>query len=210
MSKIIEHLGKESAWYLGPFMRTGKRGYELVHQTSILKRCNVTPIVDETPSAIEYFGNFRTLFLKCVEVGNVEAIYYEGLHRSTSLGVEEGIKVLDANVPKHGLSTLAVGIFYVCLGKEMEATNVFEEFAANHNLDLKSNVIFEMGDELQSRLWSFHLPLSNTYEKTFKFPEDDFLASPSCLYRHAHTMDLEGSCKNCRLFWVCLNISKLL
>ncbi|KAF3558531.1 hypothetical protein F2Q69_00011043 [Brassica cretica] len=180
MSKIIEHLGKESAWYLGPFMRNGKRGYELVHQTSILKRCNVTPIVDKTPSAIEYFG------------------------------VEEGIKVLEANVPKHGLSTLAVGIFYVCLGKEMEATNVFEEFAANHNLDLISNVIFEMGDELQSRLWSFHLPLSNTYEKTFKFPEDDFLASPSCLYRHAHTMDLEGSCKNCRLFWVCLNISKLL
>ncbi|KAF3610158.1 hypothetical protein DY000_02046593 [Brassica cretica] len=94
---------------------TGKRGYELVHQPSILKRCNVTPIVDETPFAIEYFGNFRTFFLKCVEVGNVEAIYYEGLHRSTSLGVEEGIKVLEANVPKHGLSTLAVGIFYVCL-----------------------------------------------------------------------------------------------
>ncbi|KAF3579461.1 hypothetical protein DY000_02029120 [Brassica cretica] len=38
---------------------------------------------------------------------NEEAIYYEGLHRATSLGVEEGIKVLEANVPKHGLSTLA-------------------------------------------------------------------------------------------------------
>uniref|UniRef100_A0A0D3BR17 Uncharacterized protein n=1 Tax=Brassica oleracea var. oleracea TaxID=109376 RepID=A0A0D3BR17_BRAOL len=163
MSKVIEHLGKESAWYLGPFLWTGK-----------------------------------------------QAIYYEGLHRATSLGVEEGIKVLETNVPKHGLSTQAVGIFYVCLGKEMEATNVFEEFGGNHNLDLKSNAIFEMGDELQSRLWSFHPPLSNTYEKTFKFPEDDFLASPSCLYRHAHTMDLEGSCNNCRLFLVCLNISKLL
>ncbi|CAN6887996.1 unnamed protein product [Brassica oleracea] len=98
----------------------------------------------------------------------------------------------------------------------MEATNVFEEFAANHNLDLKSNAIFEMGDELQlwepkfalsisSILWLFHPPLSNTCEKTFKFSEDDFLASPSCLYRHAHTMDLEGSCKNCRLFCLCLN-----
>ncbi|CAN6881737.1 unnamed protein product [Brassica oleracea] len=40
MSKIIEHLGKESAWYLGPFKQTGK-----------------------------------------------QAIYYEGLHRSTSLGL---------------------------------------------------------------------------------------------------------------------------
>ena len=83
-------------------------------------------------------------------------------HRATSLGVEEGIKVLETNVPKHGLSTQAVGIFYVCLGKEMEATNVFEEFGGNYNLDHKSNAIFEMGAELQSRLWSFHPPLSNT------------------------------------------------
>ncbi|KAF3559621.1 hypothetical protein F2Q69_00011031 [Brassica cretica] len=49
-----------------------------------------------------------TIHLKeCVGVGNVDAIYYEGLHRATSLGVEEGINVLKANVPKHGLSTLA-------------------------------------------------------------------------------------------------------
>ncbi|KAF3579081.1 hypothetical protein DY000_02029129 [Brassica cretica] len=151
MSKFIEHLGKESAWYLGPFLRTGKRGYELVHQPSILKRCNVTPIVDKTPSAIKEvqrdpFSNFLP----------------KVFHRATSLGVEEGIKVLEANFPKHGLSTLVVGIFYVCLGKEMEATNVFEEFGGNYNPELKSNAIFEMGVELQSRLWSFHSPLSNT------------------------------------------------
>ncbi|CAN6906953.1 unnamed protein product, partial [Brassica oleracea] len=103
LSKIIEHLREESAWYLGALMRTGKRGYELVHQPSILKRCKVTLIVDETPSGIRKFGHFRNFFLKCVEVGNIEAIYYEALHLSTTLGVEEAIKVLEPNVPTHGL-----------------------------------------------------------------------------------------------------------
>ncbi|CAN7048978.1 unnamed protein product [Brassica rapa subsp. trilocularis] len=210
LSKIIEHLGEESTWYLGALLRTGKRGYELVHQPYILKRCNVTPIVDETSSGIHNFGNFRNFFLKCVEVGNIEAIYLEGLHLSTTLGVEEAIKVLESNLPTQELSTLAVGIFYVCLGKEMEATYTFVQFESDHCSAFKPDPIFEMGDELQWRLLTFHAPYSNTYDKTFKFLEYDFLASPSCLFRHAHTLALEGTCKNCMLFRVCLKIARML
>ncbi|CAN6884833.1 unnamed protein product, partial [Brassica oleracea] len=91
-----------------------------------------------------------------------QAIYYEGLHLSTTLGVEEATKVLEPNVPTHGLSTLAFGIFYVCLGKEIEATYTFEQFAANHCSAFKPDPIFEMGDELQWRLLTFHAPYSNT------------------------------------------------
>ncbi|KAG2314661.1 hypothetical protein Bca52824_017783 [Brassica carinata] len=87
MSKIIELLGEESALYLGAFMRAGKRGYELVHQPSILKRCNVSPMVNVSPCQIGKSGNFRNFFLKCVEFGNIDAVYYEGLHRSTTLGL---------------------------------------------------------------------------------------------------------------------------
>ena len=106
-------------------MRAGKRGYELVHQPFILKTCNVTPMVDESPCEIGIYGKFREFFLKCVDAGNIDAFYNEGLHRSTCSAVAEGIKVLEENVPTHGLSTLAVGIFYVCLGEDIEATNVF-------------------------------------------------------------------------------------
>nr|VDD35477.1 unnamed protein product [Brassica oleracea] len=168
MSKIIELVGEESALYLGAFMRAGIRGYELVHEPSILKRCNVTHMVNESPCQIGNSGNFRNFFLKCVNVGNIDAVYYEGLHLSTTLGVEEGINVLERNVPTHVLSTLAVGIFYVCLGKEMEAITVFQQLAAN-GVDLKSEAIFEIGDELETRLLSFHAPFLNTYCRTLKF-----------------------------------------
>ncbi|KAG2304486.1 hypothetical protein Bca52824_033137 [Brassica carinata] len=108
-------------------MRAGKRGSELVHQPSILKRCNVSPMVNVSPCQIGKSGNFRNFFLKCVEFGNIDAVYYEGLHRSTTLGVEEGINFLERNIPTHVLSTLVVDIFYVCLGKEMEAITVFQQ-----------------------------------------------------------------------------------
>ncbi|KAF3558532.1 hypothetical protein F2Q69_00011042 [Brassica cretica] len=121
MSKIIGLVGEDSAFYLGAFMRAGIRGYELVHHPSISKSCNVTPM--------------------CVNVGNIVAVYYEGLHRSTTLGVEEGINVLERNVPVHVLSTLAVGIFYMCLGKEMEAITMFQQLAGN-GVELKSEAIF--------------------------------------------------------------------
>ncbi|CAN6823419.1 unnamed protein product [Brassica oleracea] len=95
MSNIIGLVGEESALYLGAFMRAGIRGYELVHAPSILKRCNITPMVNERPCQLGKSGNFRNIFLKCVDVGNIVAVYYESLHRATTLGVEEGINVLE-------------------------------------------------------------------------------------------------------------------
>ncbi|KAF2608982.1 hypothetical protein F2Q68_00044185 [Brassica cretica] len=97
MSRIVELVGQESAWYLGAFMRAEKRGYELVHQPSILKTCNVTPMVNKSPCEFDIYVS----------------------------GVDQGIKVLEANVPTHGLSSLVVGILYVWLGEDIEANNVF-------------------------------------------------------------------------------------
>ncbi|CAN6814804.1 unnamed protein product [Brassica oleracea] len=110
-------------------MRAGKRGYELVHQPFILKTCNVTPMVDESPCEIGIYGKFREFFLKCVDAGNIDAVYNEGLHRSTCSGVAEGIKVLEENV------------------KILKPPMCFEQVAANH-VDLNSDAISEMGYEL--------------------------------------------------------------
>lgn len=166
-------------------------------------------MVNVTPCEIGNYGKFRQFFLKCVEVGNIDAVYYEGLHRSTSLGVEVGIKFLEPNVPTHGLSTLVVGIFYVCIGEDMKASHVFQQFAVNH-VDLRSDAIFEMGDELESRLSSFHVRYLNSHDATFKFPDNDVIKTPRCLYGHDYMVDFEGICKNCRLFWICFNISHML
>ena len=137
------------------------------------------------------------------------AIYYEGLYAALIVGPEKCIRILQPNVPNHDLSTLAVGIFNVCIGNDKEASKLFQQFEANH-YDLRSDAIVGLGADLEWRLISFGAPYMNRYGASFKFPDDEVIKSPSCLYGHDYTVDFEGSCKNCRLFWICCNISHIL
>ncbi|WZY85473.1 hypothetical protein YC2023_031857 [Brassica napus] len=154
-------------------------------------------------------GQFREFFIKCVTAGNTNAIYYEGLYAALMVGPEKCIRILQPNVPNHDLSTLAVGIFNVCIGNDKEASKLFQQFVANH-YDLRSDAIVGLGADLEWRLISFGTPYMNRYGASFKFPDDEVVKSPSCFYGHDYTVDFEGSCKNCRLFCICCNISHIL
>lgn len=209
MCKIIELLAEESFYNLAAFLLAGKRGYALVHEQSVLKICDVTEMVTFVTCQISQGGQFRPFLLKCVDAGNINAIYYEGIHAASRIGLEESIQIMEPNVPIHGLSTLAVGIFNVCLGNVKEASKVFQQFAAYHH-DLGSDATYEMGTDLEWRLASFGAPYLNEYGESFKFPDDGVISSPKCLYGHDYTVDFEGSCKKCRLFWICCNISHVL
>ncbi|KAG2307069.1 hypothetical protein Bca52824_026817 [Brassica carinata] len=150
-------VGEDSFYDLGGILRAGKRGYALVHEPSVLKMCNVQPMVT---------------FVTC-QIG------------------------------------IGVGIFNVCLGNDKEASKVLQQFAAYHH-DLRSDAIVEMGADIEWRLASFGAPYMNIYGAYFKFPDDKVTKSPTCIYGHDYTVDFEGSCKNCRLFWICCNISHVL
>ncbi|KAJ4894607.1 Uncharacterized protein Rs2_21401 [Raphanus sativus] len=148
-------------------------------------------MLDFVNCEIGKYGKFRNFFLKCVNVGNMNAVYYEGLHLSMKCGLEEGIQVLEANVPNHGMSTLALGIFNVCLGKDIEASQIFQEFEVKH-ADLRSEALIGMGDQLEFQLSLFDAPYLNSYASTFKYPEDDVIQSPVCIYNHDYTIESKG------------------
>ncbi|KAF3547748.1 hypothetical protein DY000_02006039 [Brassica cretica] len=101
------------------------------------------------------------------------------------------------------------GIFNVCIDNDREASKLFQQFEANH-YDLRSDAIVGLGVDLEWRLISFGASYMNRYGASFKFPDDEVIKSPSCLYGHDYIVDFEGSCKNCRLFWICCNISHIL
>ncbi|KAL0846588.1 hypothetical protein Bca101_019834 [Brassica carinata] len=128
MCKIIELLAEESFYNLAAFLRAGKRGYALVHEQSVLKICDVTEMVTFVTCQISQGGQFRPFLLKCVDAGNINAIYYEGIHAASRIGLHESIQIMEPNVPIHGLSTLVVDIFNVCLGNVKEASKVFQQF----------------------------------------------------------------------------------
>ncbi|CAN7055173.1 unnamed protein product [Brassica oleracea var. botrytis] len=192
LCKIIEMVGADSFYYLGGILRAGKRGYALVHESSVLRKCNVQPMVTFATCQICTGGQFREFFIKCVTAGNTNAIYYEGLYVALIVGPEKCIRILQPNVPNHDLSTLAVGIFNVCIGNDKEASKLFQQFEANH-YDLRSDVIVGLGADLEWRLISFGAPYMNRYGASFKFLDDEVIKSPSCLYGHDYTVDFEGS-----------------
>ncbi|CAN6819351.1 unnamed protein product [Brassica oleracea] len=105
----------------------------------------------------------------------------------------------------------AAGYSYEDIGQiddKKEASKLFQQFEANH-YDLRSDAIVGLEADLEWRLISFGTPYMNRYGASFKFPDDEVIKSPSCLYGHDYTVDFEGSCKNYRLFWICCNISHI-
>ncbi|CAN6804832.1 unnamed protein product [Brassica oleracea] len=207
LCKIIEMVGADSFYYLGGILRAGKRGYALVHEPSALRKCNVQPMVTFATCQICTGGQFQEFFIKCVTAGNTNAIYYEGLYAALIVGPEKCIRIFQPNVPNHDLSTLAVGIFNVCIGNDKEASKLFQQFEANH-YDLRSDAIVGLGADLEWRLISFGAPYMNIYgafrpddpiqdrghdSASFKFLDDEVIKSPSCLYGHDYTVDFEGS-----------------
>ncbi|CAN6974562.1 unnamed protein product [Brassica rapa subsp. trilocularis] len=190
LCKIIEMVGADSFYYLGGILRAGKRGYALVHEPSVLRKCNVQPMDTFATCQICTGGQLREFLIKCVTAGNTNAIYYEGLYAALMVGPEKCIRILQPNVPNHDLSTFAVGIFNVCIGNDKEASKLFQQFAGNH-YDLRSDAIVGLGADLEWRLISFGAPYINIYGASFKFPDDEVIKSPSCLYDHDYTVDFE-------------------
>ncbi|KAF3508247.1 hypothetical protein F2Q69_00004407 [Brassica cretica] len=128
---------------------------------------------------------------------------------STPIGPETVSKPAKPTLPEPLEVNSSVGIFNVCIGNDKEASKLFQQFEANH-YDLRSDAIVGLGADLEWRLISFGAPYMNRYGASFKFPDDEVIKSPSCLYGHDYTVDFEGSCKKCRLFWICCNISHIL
>ncbi|KAG2266082.1 hypothetical protein Bca52824_073161 [Brassica carinata] len=176
--KIIELVGEESFYNLGPF---GCETWLPHTQPSVLKKCDVSEMEDGFVTCqIRQGCQFRKFHLKCVSAGNRKAIYYEGLLTAPSIGLEESIKILEPNVPMHGFSTLAVAIFNVCLGNDKEASKVFQLFAAYHH-DLRSDDTCEMGESIENQLKAFGAEdlNCNKYGESFKFPDDGVIKTPS-------------------------------
>ncbi|CAN7054395.1 unnamed protein product [Brassica oleracea var. botrytis] len=97
-------VGADSFYYLGGILRAGKRGNALVQEPSVLRKCNVQPMVTFATCQICTSGQFQEFFIKCVTAGNTNAIYYEGLYAAL---------------------IVAVGIFNVCIGNDKEASKLF-------------------------------------------------------------------------------------
>ncbi|KAG2286163.1 hypothetical protein Bca52824_045767 [Brassica carinata] len=62
-------VGADSFYYLGGILRVGKHGYALVHEPSVLRKCNVQPMVTFATCQICTGGQFE-VFHQVVTTAN--------------------------------------------------------------------------------------------------------------------------------------------
>ncbi|CAF2078668.1 unnamed protein product [Brassica napus] len=169
-------VGADSFYYLGGILRAGKRSYALVHEPSVLRKCNVQPLVTFATCQICTGGQFREFFIKCVTAGNTNAIYYEGLYAAL---------------------IVAIGIFNVCISNDKEASKLFRS-SKLITMTFLSDAIVGLGADLEWRLISFGAPYMNRYGASFKFPDDEAILD--MLQHFSHPLGLYLCYPRCYLF----------
>ncbi|KAG5415164.1 hypothetical protein IGI04_002731 [Brassica rapa subsp. trilocularis] len=120
------------------------------------------------------------ILYKIIEMVGADSFYYLG-------GILRAGKRGYALVHEPSVLRKSVGIFNVCIGNDKEASKLFQQFAANH-YDLRSDAIVGLGADLEWGLISFGAPYMNRYGASFKFPDDEVVKSPSCLYGHDYPL----------------------
>ena len=86
------------------------------------------------PNDIFIGGRCRGFFEKCLNVGNIDAVYFESLClASRHRDLEAAVALLEKNVPNDDESTLAYGVLNMCLGDLVKASEAFQQFIQHHD-----------------------------------------------------------------------------
>lgn len=204
---ILQIVGADASWRLGPFLRAGRRSYALVHQPQVLRECSLWAMCRE-PSDIFIGGRCRSFFEKCLAVGNIDAVFFESL-RLASRGndLEAAVALLAQNVPNDDESTLMYGVLNVCIGDVIKASEAFQTFIQHHD-QLHSERVRQMCNALEWKLSWYSPPYMDTYAHSFKYPNDDVIKQPDCAYEHDPNFD--RFCNSCNVFWAARNVCGML
>ncbi|KAG7552172.1 hypothetical protein ISN45_Aa06g027770 [Arabidopsis thaliana x Arabidopsis arenosa] len=179
LAKIVKLVTDDRRWLLGPILKAGRRGRDLMYKDDVLKdACIYTFCTD--PNDLYSFhsqrtgllmqGRYRPIFERCLKAGYKTVIYYEGL-RVVAEGrdIKGSIELLAQLVREDGFATLACGVFSICDGNEGMVVHYLEEFGKVHAA-LGTEEIRRWGEELVRELRPYRRMSNNSYQKTFLYP----------------------------------------
>lgn len=207
---IVKKLGDEDFTNLGPIIRSNSRGRKIALSKDVLRSANISSLC-ETPRKIFPQGVGRIFFTRCLEFGNVNAIYYESLRLITrEKDVHGSIALLTQIVPACGHVTLAYAMFQMCAGKGEIAGNfmefVLDNFAGPLTEGIYSPHLDGMCEALINSIVSFEPLREDTFRSTWEFPSNAILDTPTCFDFHG----VEFYCEHCYIYNAALRISELI
>ncbi|CAE6074983.1 unnamed protein product [Arabidopsis arenosa] len=218
--QIAKIMADKCWWYLGPLLRSGPRGRNIVYRPDVLKDANIYSMCSDPddfhaaghdPNDINAEGRYRPFFKRCLEAGNPIAIYHEGLRLVTHESDIKGtIVLLQRNVPRHADATLACAILCICDGNA-HMGGVYLRMFANNHYALESEDTRDMCEELLEEIKKYRIRLNNTYGATFSYPEERGIRTPPCaMLCYIRSGPFKNVCNVCYLWWCARRISQIL
>ncbi|CAE5963911.1 unnamed protein product [Arabidopsis arenosa] len=219
-AKIVKLVADDRWWLLGPILKAGRRGRDVVYRDDVLRDANIYSLCSD-PSDLYTFhsqitgrleqGRHRPFFERCLKAGNKTAIYYEGLRVvAEGCDIKAGIELLAQLVPEDGLATLACGVFSICDGNEGMAVHYLELFGKSHAA-LGTEAVRRWGEELVSDLRPYRRMSNNSYRRTYLYPICRGIPSPDCAIDCGIAYGgYENLCDECYLWWMSRKVCQML
>jgi len=120
-----------------------------------------------------------------------------------------GLELLAQLVPEDGASTIACGIFSMCLGNEAMAVHYLEQFGIFH-APLGTQRVRLWGEELVRDLRPYRRISHASYRKAYIYPLCKGIPSPDCAMDCAFASSgYENFCNDCYLWWLSRKVCQM-
>ena len=197
---IVRRIGKEGFRELGPFISGGPEWRNAALVPEVLQEVDLDEFIFVSSQANE--GSiYRPFLMRCFEVGNVTAMYVEGIRRAVKNGhSNENLQLMRRGEEAIPCAGFAFGIFAICGGKS-------EEGMASIAL-LSSRVgwleeMVDIADRVMAQIADIEPSMTGKYDATYAFPRRDI---PNCT-RFACTED--DVCFDCIPYWYSRRVRNL-
>ena len=220
LAKIAKKMADKCWWYLGPMLKSGPRGRDIVYRPDVLKDANIFSMCDDPdnfyaaghdPNDINSEGRYRPFFKRCLQAGNPTAIYHEGLRLVThESDIQGAILHLERIAPRNAAATLACAILYICAGNAHMGGVYLRLFGSNHYA-LESEEARDICEEVLEDIKKYGNTLKYTYANSFSYPECGDVSTPECAEMcYMRSRLFNNLCNQCYI-WLCAKrISQIL
>ncbi|CAB81070.1 putative protein [Arabidopsis thaliana] len=177
LSKIAKNLANQCWSDLGPLVRSGTRGRDIVYRPDVLKDANILTLSN-----------------------NPTAVYYEGIRVLThERNINGAIRLLQRHAPVRANATVTCAIVFICAGYDYMGDLFLQLFTRNHYpLDSVATRIWVMS--FFKEIKKFDPAYNNTYGPTFSYPTSHGISMPPCaLYCYMVSGAFQNVCNRCYL-----------